>query len=162
MNVKIDNYRFDKTAKTVTFCDYETIRLDRVAIITNVTDNIMIYNFASSSLGGTVSGNVLTLAYNTSTMDDSDKLQIIYDDRDAPLLSQLLESVRLLFRVMANPPWVDKTANQMRAQITGSLTTAGTVSTVSSVTTFGAYPAQQLIIDQNRTSWATLVRGRIS
>lgn len=161
MNIKIDNYKFDKTAKTVTFTDYDRIRLDKIAIITNVTDNIMIYNFAGSSLGGTVSGNVLTLTYNTSSMSDTDELQIIYDDSSATLLTQLLESVKLLFRVMANPPWWDRSANQLRSQITGSLTTAGTVSTVSSITTFGTYPAQQLIIDQNRCAWVVLVRGRL-
>lgn len=161
MNVKIDNYRFDKTTHTVTFTDYDVIRLERVALITNVANNIIIYNFASPSLGGTVVGNVLTLDYDTSTMSNDDQLQIIYDDSNVPLLSQLLESVKLLFRVMANPPWVDKSSNQMRAQVTGSLTTAGTVSTVTTITNFGSYPAQQGVIDQNRASWSVLVRGRI-
>jgi len=147
MNIKIDNYKFDKTARTVTFCDYESIRLDKIAIITNVTDNIMIYNFVSPTLSGSVSGNVLTLSYDTSTMDDSDKLQIIYDDKDSTLLSQLVHSVKLLFQIMANPPWVDKTANQLRAQVTGSISTVTTVTTTSSVTNFGTYPAQQGIID---------------
>lgn len=165
MNIKIDNYTFDKTARTITFTDYESIRLDKIAIITNVTDNIMVYNFASPTLGGTVSGNVLTLTYDTSTMSNDDKLQIIYDDKDASILTQLLQSVKLLFQVMANPPWVDKTANQLRAQVTGSISTVTTVTTVTtaaSVTNFGTYPAQQGIIDQNRASWAVLVRGRIS
>ena len=161
MNIKIDNYKFDKTARTVTFCEYESIRLDKIAIITNVTDNIMIYNFVSPTLSGSVSGNVLTLSYDTSTMDDSDKLQIIYDDKDSTLLSQLVHSVKLLFQIMANPPWVDKTANQLRAQVTGSISTVTTVTTTSSVTNFGTYPAQQGIIDQNRASWAVLVRGRL-
>ena len=30
--------------------------------------------------GGTVSGNVLTLAYNTTTMNNADKLMVYYDD----------------------------------------------------------------------------------
>ena len=162
MNIKIDNYTFDKTARTITFTNYESIRLDKIAIITNVTDNIMVYNFASPTLGGTVSGNVLTLTYDTSTMSNDDKLQIIYDDKDASILTQLLQSVKLLFQVMANPPWVDKTANQLRAQVTGSISTVTTVTTAASVTNFGTYPAQLGIIDQNRASWAVLVRGRIS
>lgn len=165
MNIKIDNYLFDKTAKTITFLDYTSIDLNRIAVITNVTSNVMIYNFAGAGKGGTISGNVLTLTYDTAAMADTDELQIIYDDKDAPLLGQLLESIKLLFRVIANPPWVDKSANQVRAQITGSLTTAGTVSTVATVTgitNFGGYPAQQGIIDQNRASWAVLVRGRLA
>lgn len=161
MNIKIDNYVFDKDTKTITFLDYDTISLSRIALITNVEGNVLIYNFAGLGIGGSVSGNVLTLDYDTSSMANTDKLQIVYDDKDASLLSQLVHSVKLLFQVMANPPWVDKSANQMRAQITGSLTTAGTVSTVSSVTNFGTYPAQQGIIDQNRASWAALTRGRL-
>lgn len=165
MNIKVDNYLFDPVSRTITFVDYDSIRLDKIAIITNVTTNVMIYNFSSVSLGGTVSGNILTLTYNTSTMNSSDRLQIIYDDSNTSLLTQLVHSVKLLFQVMANPPWVDKSSNQMRAQVTGSLTTAGTVSTVStvtSITSFGAYPAQQGIIDQNRASWSVLVRSRLT
>lgn len=39
----------------------------------------MVYQFNDPSLGGTVSGNVLTLAFNTTGMHNTDKLQIIYD-----------------------------------------------------------------------------------
>ena len=162
MNIKIDNYIFDKTARTITFTDYDTISLSRIVLITNIENNIMIYNFGGTGKGGTVSGNVLTLDYDTSSMGNSDTLQIIYDDKDASLISQLLQSTQLLFKAIANPPWVDKSANQMRAQVTGSISTVTTVTTAASVTNFGTYPAQQGIIDQNRASWAVLVRGRIS
>lgn len=82
MKQQILNYTFNKTAKTVTFTDYTTIRLDSLLLITNVTDNIIIYNFANPSLGGTIATNVLTLTYDTSAMADADKLQIFYDDED--------------------------------------------------------------------------------
>lgn len=80
MKLQITNYQFNKTAKTVTFTDYTTIRLDSILLITNVTDNIIVYNFADPLLGGTVSNNVLTLTYDTSSMSDGDSLQIFYDD----------------------------------------------------------------------------------
>ena len=159
MNIKIDNYVFSAMGKTVTFTDYDTISLSRVVLITNVDDNIMVYNFAGASKGGMVSGNVLTLDYDTSSMSDTDKLQIIYDDKDASILLQLLHSVKLLFQVMANPPWVDKSANQMRAQVTGTVTISGNPSVA--ISNIGGYPAQQGIIDQNRSAWAVLVRGRL-
>lgn len=73
-------YVFNASAKTVTFSDYTTIELEGVLLITNLADNLIVYNFANPLLGGTVSGNVLTLTYDTSSMDDSDKLQIFYDD----------------------------------------------------------------------------------
>lgn len=97
MKIQIENYTFNKTAKTVTFTDYTTIRLDSLLLITNVTDNVIIYNFASSLLGGTVSGNVLTLTYDTSSMDDTDKLQIFYDDGDIqPANSELQTTLNSL------------------------------------------------------------------
>ena len=74
------NYTFNKTAKTVTLTDYTTINLEGVLLVTNVTDNIIIYNFADSTISGSVNNNVITLLYNTSSMSDSDKLQIFYDD----------------------------------------------------------------------------------
>lgn len=80
MKIKVVNYTFDKTAKTVTFTDYASLNLDQVLLITNTTDNIIIYNFSVPALGGTISTNVLTLNYNTSAMDNTDKLQIFIED----------------------------------------------------------------------------------
>jgi len=68
MKIRINNYAFNKTAKTVTFTDYTSISLDGLLLVTNVASNVIIYNFASPALGGTVSGNVLTLDYDTSSM----------------------------------------------------------------------------------------------
>jgi len=75
----IKNYSFNKAAKTVTFTDFGSISLDRIYLITNVTSNVLIYQFNNNALGGTVSTNVLTLTFDTSTMNNTDKLQIIYD-----------------------------------------------------------------------------------
>src|ERR1035437_570808 len=80
MKIKIINYTFDKVAKTVTFTDYTSIRLDGVLLITNVMSNIIIYNFADPTKGGTVLTNVLTLDYDTSLMNNVDNLLIYYDD----------------------------------------------------------------------------------
>jgi hypothetical protein len=82
MKVRVDRYFFDASAKTVMFLDYRTIDLNRVLLITNVTDNIIIYNFADSTVGGTVLGNVLTLDYNTTSMSDDDELLIFYQEDD--------------------------------------------------------------------------------
>jgi hypothetical protein len=76
----ITNYSFNAASKTVTFSDYGSISLENVLLVTNVTANTIIYNFAQVAKGGTVSGNVLTLTYNTTSMSNGDKLQIYYDD----------------------------------------------------------------------------------
>lgn len=74
------NYSFDASAKQVTLTDYNPVVIERLLLITNVTDNIMIFNFADTTKKGTASTNVITLTYDTTGMDDSDKLQIFYDD----------------------------------------------------------------------------------
>jgi len=78
MKLRATSYTFDKTAKTVV-CSLFT-SLEAIQLITNVTDNIIIYNFADATKGGTLSGTTLTLAYNTAAMDNADKLQIFIED----------------------------------------------------------------------------------
>lgn len=84
MKKLITSYTFDASAKTITLSGYITIELERVLLITNVTDNVIIYNFAGIGKGGSVATNVLTLDYDTTTMDDADDLQIYYDDSSEP------------------------------------------------------------------------------
>ena len=61
------------------------IPLKRLLIITNVTDGIIIYNFADSNKGATQSYSsandetTFTLEHNTSAMSSSDELQIFID-----------------------------------------------------------------------------------
>lgn len=83
MKQLITNYSFNKTAKTVTISGFSSaIALDQLLLITNVTRNTIIYSFADPLLGGTITGtnpSVLTLTYDTSAMDDADRLQIFMD-----------------------------------------------------------------------------------
>ena len=75
------SYSFDKTAKTVTFSGLrDDITLSNILLITNVTANTIIYNFADSSKGAvSFNNNVLTLDYDTSAMANTDVLQIFLD-----------------------------------------------------------------------------------
>ena len=80
----IYNYTFDASARTLTIRGKYALR--NFVLITNVTDQSIIYNFADTSSGGTVSYNAtteettLTLEYNTTAMSDSDEIQILLDD----------------------------------------------------------------------------------
>jgi len=94
MKVLLDNYTFNKTSKQITFTDYTAIELERILLITNSTDNIIIFNFASPGAGGTVSGNILTLQYDTSLMDNTDRLQIFYEDPAIAASETLLALVK--------------------------------------------------------------------
>jgi hypothetical protein len=75
----ITNYTFNPATRQVTLTDFATVALDQYLLITNVTDNIIIYNFANPELGGTVSTNVITLTFNTTAMSAGDRLQIFID-----------------------------------------------------------------------------------
>ncbi len=87
--IKVNNYVFDKTAQTVTFSDFggSSLRLDSILIVANVTSNIFIFNPVVTGLGGTVSSNVLTFEYDSSTMQNTDDLLIYYDDAASALVS---------------------------------------------------------------------------
>jgi hypothetical protein len=80
MKTRIENYTFNASDREITFTDYVSIDLNGILIIVNVTDNIIIYNFAVSGLGGTVTDNILTLEYDTSGFSNTDDLLIYYDD----------------------------------------------------------------------------------
>lgn len=84
---------FDASEKTITFDAALDFDIQRLKLITNVTDGIIIYNFAAPAKGGTAAGDVLTLEYDTTTMADADKIQIIYDveehNADNPLAVQV-------------------------------------------------------------------------
>lgn len=75
------SYSFDKTAKTVTFSGLRgDLTLANILLITNVTANTIIYNFADSTKGAvSFNNNVLTLDYDTSAMANTDILQIFLD-----------------------------------------------------------------------------------
>jgi hypothetical protein len=98
----VGGYIFDPAAKTITFTGLQyTITLANILLITNTTANTIIYNFADSTNGAvSFASNVLTLDYNTASMNASDVLQIYidvesYEESLATLLrrmNKLLES----------------------------------------------------------------------
>lgn len=165
MKVQVTNYTFDKTAKTVTFTDYASIRLDSVLLITNVTDNIFIYNFADPTLGGTVATNVLTLIYDTSTMDDTDSLQIFYDDGDVQpanvelqtTLNSLTETLQeLTARLAVLASMANSGQPALRVIPIASVSTAVTGSvTVSTLTNFGTGVPANVVAWANQNLLAT-------
>lgn len=77
------DYTFDPQAKTITLDD--TYDQKRFLVITNVTSNVIIYNFADPSFGATFEykydpvQTVITLNYDTTSMAAGDSLQIFYD-----------------------------------------------------------------------------------
>lgn len=78
MKIRPTSYTFDASAQTIVCAGFTS--LEAIQLITNVTDNIIIYNFADATKGGTLSGTTLTLTYDTTSMADTDKLQILVED----------------------------------------------------------------------------------
>ena len=87
-SIKSNYYLFDASAKEVIIPG--GIQREQLILITNVTDNKVIYNFSDPELTATeyhISTDIrnvvttrLVLAYDTTSMSDTDKLQIVYDD----------------------------------------------------------------------------------
>jgi len=96
----IQTYTFSASAKTVTFTELDSIALERILLITNTTRNIIIYNFADPTKGGTIETNVLTLATSTAGMADTDKLNIVYDEapRDITYERNVVGTQRSFFK----------------------------------------------------------------
>lgn len=78
MKILRTDYSFNALNRTITFTN--TIDLKGLLLITNILRNTIIYNFANPIFGGILLGNVLTLNYNTSSMQNSDELQIFWDN----------------------------------------------------------------------------------
>lgn len=146
MKTKIENYIFNKTSKQITFSDTkfedQGIRLDAVLLITNATDSTVIFNFADPTKGGTVSGNILTLTYDTSAMDDNDKLLIYYDDAEKiDLTADLIETLQELSQRLA-PLASAMTAGNTQLRVTQL--------SVPSTAVTGPLTSAQLIAENNR------------
>jgi len=78
MKKLVTSYTFDASEKTITSTDFTSH--DQIQLITNVTDNVIIYNFADPAKGGSLAATVLTLDYDTTSMADADALQIFIED----------------------------------------------------------------------------------
>lgn len=63
---------------TIAILNMPPIDLNQINIIVNVTDGVIIYNFADG-ITGTINNNTITLTSDTSTMSYDDDLKIIID-----------------------------------------------------------------------------------
>jgi len=129
----LGSYSFDKTAKTITFDGFKP-SLERVLMVTDTTNNTIIYQFNDPAKGGTLVGNVLTLVYNTTggTFANNDALQIFYwsEDPQATAILDLAANIKRDLQMIRREP--NMTTNGMGVNII-----AGNVSTVSTVSSLG-------------------------
>lgn len=88
-------YTFDPNTKSIMF-HHVNIKKEELLLITNLTRNKIIYNFACPTEGGTLTGNTLVLVTDTSTMSSSDKLLVVIltEDKKEKYLSQLVSELK--------------------------------------------------------------------
>jgi hypothetical protein len=151
----VGGYIFDPAAKTVTFTGLQyTITLANILLITNTTANTIIYNFADPTNGAvSFASNVLTLDYNSVSMNATDALQIYidvesYEESLATLLrrmNKLLESnavvdSKLRQRVTIEAIGANNSSNPTELNTTipvsGTVTATANVNNAVTATTF--------------------------
>jgi len=170
MKILFENYSFDAPAQTVTFNTTDVITLEQLLVITNVTTNKIIYNFADPNAGGSITNNVLTLDFDTTSMSSGDKLQIFVDNILTPAsdetLQLLSDQTALLGRVikLLEP---SGRANSAGAQIVDASTTTLTATSNHNVTFLGGglnasvSAAEAMFFPQSRQSYALIRQNLI-
>lgn len=179
----VDKYIFNAATKKITFPSLPNLEIEGIQLIINLNTGTIIYQMTEVTKGGTVSGNVLTLTFDTTSMSNTDKLQIYYSppvdgffDRMVALLGQLVDYVRAP-SYMTKVPAGDKIqvligADSTFPTIANITTVAGvtTVSSVTAVTTVGAVTnltnlntidSRELIWSMWDTEFNTGIRNKI-
>jgi len=72
------DYTFNAAAKTITFAN--PVIEENIGVIANKDRGVLIYNSFDSAAIGTLTGQVLTLSYDTTGHSNSDTLQIFYSE----------------------------------------------------------------------------------
>ena len=87
MRTIVTNYTFLPSTNQVVFNGYTSIMLENVLLVLDATQNVVLYNPTVTGCGGTVAGNVLTLAQSASALGcvSTDKIQIFYEDNSVPI-----------------------------------------------------------------------------
>lgn len=174
MKTLIKDYSFSASTKQVTLNNVgTTLELEDILLITNTTDNIVIYQFNDPLAGGTILNNVLTLTFSTVSMSDTDSLQIWVDmpNTDFGALTQLVEDglveiVRQLQSIRNDGGMADPAGRVRVAIETGAVSISAnqdlrTVATVTNVAQNGAFALQQQVMSLTNSA-AQNLRNRIT
>ena len=176
MKTLIDSYTFNPSINKIVLNEDVQIKIEQILLITNITDNTIIYNFADNSLGGTISGNVLTLNYDTASMSNTDSLQIFIDTPNVDfialndLLADGLSEIVHQLQSIRNDGGMADVSGRVRCNIetgtvnVGTATTVTgvtTVSTVSNIASAGGIGLQTSIMSMTNQGWGN-IRNKIT
>jgi len=112
MKILFEDYTFNAATKQITFNTTSVVGLEQLLVITNVTDNIIIYNFADPSAGGTIANNILTLDYDTTSMSNTDNLQIFLDNQETPASDEMLRLMGRMVKLLESSAVQDAAGRQ--------------------------------------------------
>lgn len=166
----LGSYSFEKTAKTITFSGFKPT-LEEILLITDVTNGTIIYQFNDPTKGGTLSGQVLTLTYDTTgvSFNNTDNLQIFYWSEQPQAVS--IQDMSILFRhlieAVQSPSYYNRAKNQVNVNLqTDSIVNVNTITfadSINKINTLGNnINAGTLVTSQLFTSWALTVRSKIT
>ena len=181
MKKLVSNYNFNAAAKQITLSDYTSVDLESLLLVSNVTDNIIIYNFAGQGKGATISGNVLTLDFDTTSMSNTDDLQIFIDDNNVganqdtlQALKDVADYLKIIVRQTQTLATQDANQRQRVAIDSGNVTLVGSSTIVDSLNVnpfnrnSNAFTAQFAVpdvwntIELSRISYQNNIRSRLS
>jgi len=74
-------YSFTPASRTISF-DSSINKLRQVLVVQNLTRSVMLYNFADSTLGGSLTNSVLTLAFDTASHNSGDELLVFFEPNE--------------------------------------------------------------------------------
>lgn len=145
----ISNYTFNVQAGSISLNDFDYIELERVLIVTNVTQNDVMYLFNEPTLGGHVLGN--TLVFNKVMLggySDTDEMQVYYDDPSseqlADIMYEMVQRLGLLSQVQGIQGDLRTTViNTVPTTISG-----GTITTLSNIAAVGGYNTNSTVQTQ--------------
>ena len=160
MKVLFQDYTFNAATKQITFDTTDVVSLAQVLVITNVTDNVIIYNFADPAKGGVITNNVLTLTYDTTAMSNSDSLQIFLDLYGTPSTDDSVVLLRRLVQLLT-PIGVQDSQQRQRVSV-DAISSGLTLQNLTNLNNFNGVDTKYQLIDQARNTFANGIRQNLT
>lgn len=159
----IDKYSFNPLTKEITFLDNADIKIEGLQLITNLNRGAIIYQFNEQTKGGVLASNVLTLNYDTSTMQSSDVLQIIYSPPAGGFFNRMLALLDQIWRATARPEWlVPLSTGKALRMVIDNNSSLNTVATINNLVALNNIDSRELVWAQLRQGYTHGIRNRIN
>lgn len=157
------SYIFDASAQTITCSDFTA--LEKIAIITNLVTWDIIYQFNNPAKLWSLVWTTLTLVFDTTTMSDTDEIQIIVEKDINPATFEWQEVTALLrgiFSLLQLPRNHDQANNADRVNVINTIAaTVTTITTLTNLQQLNWVQAHQMSVASELTAWYSTCRTTI-